>query len=51
VNEGQSESIKSEFVDTTQLLEISDEEMSENLLYGNGRIIYGGFFDSLSEFM
>jgi hypothetical protein len=51
VDEGQSESINSKFADTTQLLEISDEEVGEQLVYGNGRILYSGFFDSLSEFM
>lgn len=51
VNEGQSESIRSEFAETTQLLEISDEDIAEQLVYGNGRILYSGFFDSLSEFM
>lgn len=51
VDEGHSESINDNFANTTHLLEVDDEEVSESLIYGNGRILPTGFFDSLSEFM
>jgi len=49
--DGDSGRIKNEFANTTHLLEINDEEASEDLVYGNNRIIPSGFYDDLDRFM
>ena len=51
VDEGESESIQDNFANTTHLLEISGDEVTEELVYGNGRIIPSGFYDDLDKFM
>jgi hypothetical protein len=48
---GDSESIKNKFANTTHLLEINTEEASEDLVYGNNRVIPSGFYDDLDKFM
>lgn len=51
VNEGDSESIDSNFENSTHLLEILTEEVSDDLIYGNERIIPTGFYNDLDRFM
>jgi hypothetical protein len=48
---GDSGSIKNKFANTTHLLEIITEEASEDLVYGNNRVIPSGFYDDLDRFM
>jgi hypothetical protein len=48
---GDSGSIKNKFANTTHLLEINTEEASEDLVYGNNRVIPSGFYDDLDKFM
>jgi hypothetical protein len=49
--DGDSGRIKNEFANTTHLLEIITEEASEDLVYGNNRVIPSGFYDDLDRFM
>jgi len=51
VKDGESENINDDFANTTHLLEISGDEVTEELVYGNGRIIPSGFYDDLDKFM
>jgi hypothetical protein len=48
---GNSDLIKNKFANTTHLLEINTEEASEDLVYGNNRVIPSGFYDDLDKFM
>ena len=49
--DGDSGRIKNEFANTTHLLEINTEEASEDLVYGNNRVIPSGFYNDLDKFM
>jgi hypothetical protein len=49
--DGDSGRIKNEFANTTHLLEIITEEASEDLFYGNNRVMPSGFYDDLDRFM
>jgi hypothetical protein len=51
VNEGDSESIDNNFENSTHLLEIITENVSDDLIYGNDRIIPTGFYNELDRFM
>jgi hypothetical protein len=48
---GNSDLIKNKFANTTHLLEINTEEASEDLVYGNNRVIPSGFYNDLDKFM
>ena len=51
VNEGDSESIDNNWENSTHLLEIITENVSDDLIYGNERIIPSGFYNDLDRFM
>jgi hypothetical protein len=51
VKDGDSESIDDNYANTTHLLEINSEDIENDLIYGNGRIIPSGFYDNLDNFM
>lgn len=51
VNEGDSERIDNNWENSTHLLEIITEEVSDDLIYGNDRIIPTGFYNDLDRFM
>ena len=51
VNEGDSERIDNNWENSTHLLGIITEEVSDDLVYGNDRIIPSGFYNDLDRFM
>ena len=51
VNEGDSERIDNNWENSTHLLGIITEEVSDDLIYGNERIIPTGFYNDLDRFM
>jgi len=48
--DGESENIKGIFANTTHLLGVDDEDISENLIYKNGKISPTGFYIDLDKF-
>jgi hypothetical protein len=47
---GESENIKGIFANTTHLLDVNTEDVSENLIYENGKISPTGFYNDLDKF-
>jgi hypothetical protein len=47
---GESENIKGIFANTTHLLDVNTEDVSENLIYENGKISPTGFYIDLDKF-